>query len=370
MKTDTSGVYIFSIFSFSMIRMRLLNKLVLLTVGFFTLLGCAQQPKDAKATTALPTAIEEINSENMVAAISAKIKHFDEEPLYYLRIGKENCIIEVLVNDMPVYKSYELSNLASPLRINGSILKSGTQTVTVRMYPVGDLIKEAYEYGETITQLGDASNVSIRVIQLDKQGAMGLNDEVELLEYQSPTADANGEVFAGAGLPFYEYAFEFFAKVPYDLSENSWGDAADLSTVDQDILEQKMLTYYKTFLKEYKRGNKDFIAQKYYQSFYVQAQAYYKSKEEIQEMWDEELELLNNPTVKPQPVKAYEMVFYAQGGVAFLRHIDKEDIYYRNKCAGYVEYFRGDDERGVFFGLYLYAPKKGFSKKEFTLIMS
>ncbi|WP_259367356.1 hypothetical protein [Cellulophaga baltica] len=197
--------------------MRLLNKLVLLTVGFFTLLGCAQQPKDAKATTALPTAIEEINSENIVAAITAKIKHFDEEPLYYLRIGKENCIIEVLVNDMPVYKSYELSNLASPLRINGSILKSGTQTVTVRMYPVGDLIKEEYEYGETITQLGDASNVSIRVIQLDKQGAMGLNDEVELLEYQSPTTDANGEVFAGAGLPFYEYTFEFYSKVPYDL---------------------------------------------------------------------------------------------------------------------------------------------------------
>jgi hypothetical protein len=350
--------------------MRLLDKLVLLTVGFITFLGCAQQPKDLKATTALPTTIEEINSENMVAAISAKVKRYDEEPLYYLRIGKENCIIEVLVNDMPVYKSYELSNLASPLEINHNILRTGNQTVTVRMYPVGDLIKEAYEYGETITQLGDASNVSIRVIQLDKQGAMGLNDELEVLEHKSPTTDANGEVFAGNGLPFYEYTFEFYAKVPYDLSKNSWGDAADLSTVDQDVLEQKMLDYYKTFLKEYKKGNKDFIAQKYYQSFYVQAQAYYKSKNKIQEMWDEHLELLNNNTIKAQPIKDYELVFYAHNGVAFLRHKNKEDIYYRNKCAGYVEYFRGDDERGRFFGLYLYAPKKGFSKKEFTLIMS
>ncbi len=353
-----------------MIRMRLLNKLVLLTVGFFTFMGCAQQPKGSKAITALPTAVEEINSENMVAAISAKIKHFDEEPLYYLRIGKENCIIEVLVNDMPVYKSYELSNLASPLRINGSILKSGTQTVTVRMYPVGDLSKEEYEYGETITQLGDASNVSIKVIQLDKQGAMGLNDELEVLEHKSPTTDANGEVFAGTGLPFYEYTFEFYAKVPYDLSENSWGDAADLSTVDQDVLEQKMLDYYKTFLKEYKRGNKDFIAQKYYQSFYVQAQAYYKSKEEIQEMWDEELELLNDPTVKPQSIKDYELVFYAHSGVAFLRLKTIEDLYYRNKCAAWVQTLENGVEYGIFFGLYLYAPKKGFSKKEFTLIMS
>ncbi|WP_041557810.1 hypothetical protein [Cellulophaga algicola] len=350
--------------------MKIIDKLVFLTVGFCTLLACAQQPKDAKATTALPTAIEEINSENMVSAISAKVKHFDEEPLYYLRIGKENCIIEVLVNDMPVYKSYELSNLASPLEINHNILRTGIQTVTVRMYPVGDLIKEEYEYGETITQLGDASTVSIRVIQLDKKGAMGLNDEVEVLQHQSPTTDANGEVFAGTGLPFYEYTFEFYAKVPYDLSENSWGDAADLNTVDQDVLEQKMLDYYKSFLKEYKKGNKDFIAQKYYQSFSVQAQAYYKSIKEIQEMWDEELELLNDPTVKLQSIKDYELVFYAHNGVAFLRLKTKDELYYRNNCAAYIETTEAGTEYETFFGLYLYAPKKGFSRKEFTLIMS
>ncbi|MDO6811298.1 hypothetical protein Q4603_21970, partial [Zobellia galactanivorans] len=124
------------------------------------------------------------------------------------------------------------------------------------------------------------------------------------------------------------------------------------------------------FLKEYKKGNEDFIAQQYFQSFYVQAQAYYKSKEEIQEMWDEHLELLNNNTIKPQPIKDYELVFYVQGGVAFLRHKDKEDIFFRNECIGYIEFYRGDDERVRFFGLYLYAPKKGFNKKDFRLIMA
>ncbi|MRX64880.1 hypothetical protein [Maribacter luteus] len=332
--------------------------------------GCAQQKKDNNTALPVSEKIKEINSKNMVAAITAKVKRYDEEPLYYLRIGKANCLIEVLVNDMPVYKNYKLSNLASPLEINHKILKSGNQTVTVRMYPVGDMIKEDYEYGETITQLGDASNVRIKVIRLDKQGAMGLHDEEEILDHQSPTTDPEGEVFAGTGLPFYEYSFEFFAKVPYDLSKNSWGDAAYLRAVDQEVLEQKMLDYYKTFLKEYKRGNEDFIAQQYFQSFYLQAQAYYKTKEEIQEMWDEQSELLNNSTVKPQPIKDYELVFYAQGGVAFLRLKNKEDTYYRNKCAGYVEYFKGDDERGRFFGLYLYAPKKGFNKKDFRLIMA
>ncbi|MDO6811319.1 hypothetical protein Q4603_22080 [Zobellia galactanivorans] len=346
---------------------------------FIGLLACKQTtPQNAKENkTSEETMLitkdiseQEINSENMVEAISAKVKRYDAEPLYYLRIGKANCMIEILVNDMPVYQSYELSNLASPLEINHKILKSGNQTVTVRMYPVGDLIKEDYDYGETITQLGDASNVRIKVIRLDKQGAMGLRDEEEILDHQSPTKDADGEVFAGTGLPFYEYTFEFFATVPYDLSEDSWGNAADLRTVDQDVLEQKMLDYYKTFLKEYKKGNEDFIAQQYFQSFYVQAQAYYKSKEEIQEMWDEELETINDPTVKPQPVKDYELVFYAQGGIAFLRLKTKDDLYYRNNCAGYIETTEDGIQYEIFFGLYLYAPKKGFNKKDFRLIMA
>ena len=349
--------------------MLLKNKLVLLVV-WSSLFSCGQQQKAPTTTTALPNAIEEISSKNIVAAVDAKVKHFDAEPLYYLRIGKANCIIEVLVNDMPVYESYELSNLASPLEINHNILKSGTQTVTVRMYPVGDLIKEEYEYGETITQLGDVSNVSIKVIRLDHKGAMGLDDEEEVLDHKSPTTDPDGEVFAGTGLPFYEYSFEFFAKVPYDLSEDSWGDAADLRTVDQDVLEQQMLGYYKTFLREYKKGNEDFIAQKYFLTYLRQAQAYYKSKEEIQEIWDEELEALNDPTLKPQPVKDYEMVFYAHGGgVAFLRHKTIEDLYYRNQCAGYVETTEDGIEYETFFGLYLYSPKTGFNKKDFTLVM-
>ncbi|PKV49418.1 hypothetical protein ATE84_1442 [Aquimarina sp. MAR_2010_214] len=314
--------------------------------------------------------IQDITSDNIVEAIHAKVQRYKEEPMYYLRIGKANCLIEILVNDFPAYKSYELSNLASPLRINSKILKSGTQTVTVRMYPVGDLIKEEYEHGETITQLGDASAVSITVTQIDKQSEMDFDDEHEVMKHHSPTTDTEGEVFAGSGLPFYEYSFEFEAEVPYDLSENSWGNAADLKVVKQQYLEEEALTYYRTFLQEFKKGNKDYIAKMYFESIFRQAQTYYNSKDETKEMWDEELELLNNPTIEPQPIKDYELVLYAGGGVCQLRHKNPSDKRLRNKSSAWFLYKRDGRKKAMFYGLYLYCPKKEFKKRNLKLKMA
>ncbi len=346
----------------------------MLWVCFFVLVGC-KQPHNASAmvqnqkkqTTLDQINIQDITSDNIVAAIHAKVQRYKAEPMYYLRIGKANCLIEILVNDFPAYKSYELSNLASPLRINSKILKSGTQTVTVRMYPVGDLIKEEYEYGETITQLGDASAVSITVTQIDKQSEMSFDDEHEVIKHHSPTTDTDGEVFAGSGLPFYEYSFEFTAEVPYDLSENSWGNAADLQKVKPEYLEEEALKYYQTFLNEFKKGNKDYIAKLYFESMFIEAQTYYHSKDEIQEVWNETLELLSNSTIEAQPIKEYELVLYANERVAFLRLKTKEELFYRNKCAGWVKY---DDNYGWFFGLYLYCPKKDFKKRDLKLKMA
>ncbi|KAA1243332.1 hypothetical protein [Aquimarina sp. RZ0] len=349
-----------------------------LWVCFLILTGC-QQMNHAYYYIAqsqqLPVAtckinIQDITSNNIVETIQTKVQRYKEEPLYYLRIGKANCLIEVLVNDFPVYKSYELSNLASPLKINYTILKSGTQTVTVRMYPVGDLIKEEYDSGDTITLLGDTSAVSINVISIDKQGEMGLDDEKGIKKHQSPTKDADGEVFEGSGLPFYEYSFEFEAEVPYDLSQDSWGNAADLSKVKLEYLEKETLSYYNTFLQEFKSGNKDYIAKMYFESFFIESQTEYKSKEEIVELWDEKLEVLNNPTVEPQPIQDYELVLYSEGSVCYLRHKKPTDKRLRNKCAGWVLYKKNGRKKAWFFGLYLYSPKKSFSKRNIKLKMA
>ncbi|MBL4745915.1 MAG: hypothetical protein JKY08_06080 [Flavobacteriaceae bacterium] len=311
--------------------------------------------------------LQNINAENFVEQVASRVKRYKWEPLYYLRIGKANCLIEIFVNDMPVYKSYSLSNLASPLKINKRILKTGTHTVTVRMYPVGDLIKEAYDYGETVTHLGDASSVSVKVVRYNNQGDMGFDDEFEVKSHQSPTKDANGEVFAGCGLTYFEYSFEFHADVPYNLSENSWGNAADLRKVKKEYLNDAVYEYYQNYIHALKNNKKDYIAQKDFIATLVQAQAYYNTEEEVQEIWDETTEFMNNPSLEPQPITNYELIFYADGEVCQLRHKNPSDKRLRNKSSAWVLYKNNDREGAMFYNLYLYCNKKSFNKKDLKL---
>jgi hypothetical protein len=110
--------------------MRLLDNLVVLTVGFFTLLGCAQQPKESKTTTALSTTIEHVNATNIVDYLASQVISYNKQPIYAIRPIQNNCIFVILVNGRPIYREFSLEKLATPLIINDRILKSGTQTIT------------------------------------------------------------------------------------------------------------------------------------------------------------------------------------------------------------------------------------------------
>lgn len=53
---------------------------------------------------------KDITKSNFVEKLKAQIKHYANEPVYYFRINKQNCLIEIYVNDISVYDDYELSN--------------------------------------------------------------------------------------------------------------------------------------------------------------------------------------------------------------------------------------------------------------------
>lgn len=170
-----------------------------------------------------------ITKDNYVSEMMKRIKRYPSEPIYYLRINKQNCLIEILVNDVRQLTDYELSNYVTPDEIAGLILKSGKQSVTVRMYPVEDLINESLgKEGPPIDTLMDNSSVAISVIRLDNNSPKGLNDEVVVTKNLSPSKDGR---FLGAGLPFYEYSFTFQAEVPYELE--GWTKGQDLRKLDQ-----------------------------------------------------------------------------------------------------------------------------------------
>ncbi len=320
----------------------------------------------------LKVPVDSITADNIVEVIANQVQRYEVEPIYYLRIGKANCLIEVLVNDVPTHKNYTLSNLATPLEINHKILKSGTQTITVRMYPVGDLIKEEYDYGDTVTTLGDASAVQITVVQADHKGNQGIDDEEIITTHQSPTKDEAGEVFTGSGLPFYEYTFSFEAAVPYHI-KNGWDTAIDLTKLDQDYVEQQAVTYYNNFLQQIKLGNTDTFARLNYYNMLNQAQTFYKTQAEIQEIWEDELKLLSNTTRELDLFDSgYQILQCASGGGVYLRYKTPEDPQLLHKSMAWVFYKdnQGDDNGWVeYYNIYLYCPKKMYRKKKLEFQM-
>ncbi|MDO6855354.1 hypothetical protein Q4599_17415, partial [Cellulophaga lytica] len=242
--------------------------------------SCAQNTKkDTKIT-------HEFNLDTYVDSIAAQVKHYPKEPMYYLRINQLNCIYEVLVNDEVVAKNYSLMQYASATEINRAILKSGPQTITYRLYPVGDLVKEEIGEGETITTLLNSTEISIDVIRVDDINTYEsiTDDEKLVVKHQSKKNKETGN-FIGTGLPYYEHTFTFNAQVPYELE--GWTNGIDLRKLDQKKLEQAVVTEYKKIQKLYEAKDTETLLNLEYHSFVRLAVTEYRDKQYIKEMVQE-----------------------------------------------------------------------------------
>ena len=336
--------------------MRLLDKLVILTVGFFTLLACAQQPKDSKATTTLPTAIEEINSSNVVDYLAAQVKPYNKQPIYAIRPIQNNCIFEILVNDLPIYREFTLEKLATPLVINDRILKSGPQTITYRLYPIGDLMVQEYGTEETISTLRKNTSMKIEVIQYeDSKLGERLSDEIVIARHTSPI-DKNTDEFIGVGLPYYENTFTFEATVPYE--NEGWLEGQDLSKYDHEELEEIIKKKNLDIGKLYMDKNLDSLIKLEFVKSNTYNIASYRAKEDIQEIFDN----YKNKVLKDkdiQPLEGYQMEFYSEHKIVTLRYsiTTPPDPRLKGQPALYYLY---KDEYGTlvdFLSIYLFLPK-------------
>ena len=225
-----------------------MRKFLYLFFCSYWILGCSQDPKLASVpqkTEAkrmydinqfiIPEA-KDINEQNFASKITGQIQRYDREPSYYFRINKQNALIRIYINDVNIYSDHKLSNIITPIPID-HILKSGNQKVTVKMYPVGNLLNESWGKtdGQPITELSENSEVSIEVICIDEKSPKGLNDEKEITKITSPKE--------AAGKNYYEFSFTFNADVPYQFE--GWTKGQDLTKLDQNLVRKKALEFYK-----------------------------------------------------------------------------------------------------------------------------
>jgi hypothetical protein len=342
---------------------------LILLVCTITLSSCAQQNTDQNNNTKelknekrkimipIPEQSKDITVDNYVDRMVAQVQHYDKEPMYFLRPSQNSCVYEILVNDYPVYKNYRTGQLGTPIEINHAILQSGTQTVTVRLYPLGDLMERNYGKEGYISTLLNNTRMIMRVVKYEAYNISDeLEDEITVIKHTSPTKEGTNE-FIGAGLPYYEYSFTFEAEVPY--INKGWTDGQDLTKFDKEELEKQTLQCYNDYIYIYKNQDINSLLKLYYLSETRVQQSEYHDKEKIKRILNERKKSLEFKNKEFQPVKDYIMNFYGNNRIVALKHPSKEpvDRRLRGRSAFWFLYNNGEGRRVRFSEIYLYLPK-------------
>ncbi len=318
-----------------------MNRIYFLGIGialFTTRLFCQVQ-------TPVSEKYKDITADNFINRMLKEVKHYDKEPRYFIRPVQNNCVFEVLINDKRVYNDYGLEVTATPISINHAILKSGEQTLTVRMYPLGDLLKDNYDTGNTITTLLDNTSMKIEVVKYDAYNiSHRLSDENTVLTHYSPTKEGSKK-FIGAGLPYYEYTFSFNAEVPYHIE--GWQNSQDLTAFDKEELEAQVKKYYKQVKEIYLTEDIDALAKISFGDYLIIAKSKYYNKQDIKEMLNSLEEEIHYKEKDFGNFASEKMSFYGRNKIVSLRHtsFDPIDERLRGESALWFKY--NDEEYGL-----------------------
>ncbi len=300
-----------------------------------------------------------ITANNIKEKVLENVKRYDKEPKYFIRPSQANCVYEILVNDKLMIQEYGIEQYATPIDISSSIHKSGKQTVTVRLYPLGNAIVDAYGEGETVTTLLPKTQMKISVVKYDAFNIKNdLDDEKEVITHNAPTGE-NGK-FKGAGLPYYEYNFTFDAEVPYNLE--GWSKGQDLSKLDQDELKTQVVKYYKGIQKIYENKDQDALARLIFGNYVIYAQTKYWTKQDIEEAWQETIEKLNWKIIEyadQGEYKKYDLQLYGHGKLVALKHpsLEPTDKRSRGYSGFWFKYVDDKIIRGYHIWYNLYLPE-------------
>ncbi|MDO6855323.1 hypothetical protein Q4599_17205 [Cellulophaga lytica] len=286
---------------------------------------------------------------------------YNEQPMYLLRINQEYCTYEVLVNDFPVKKYYRSGKLATAIKINEAVLKSGPQKVTIRMYPYGDLLQQ--EFGEDqpyMSTLNKGSAMLVEVIKVPDWKNYNISKEESIKVVKTKGYD--NQEFVGAGLPFYEFSFTFKAEVPFEFE--GWTNGIDLRKLDSTLLKQKIISYFKMYQKKYEEKDVNSIVNLEYNNVFRTSFSEYERKDQINDLWDEYNRVTNIEDKEFQPLKDYELAFFGDGKIATLKHSSHLGIDSRLRGQSALFFLYNNQSRARFLGMYLYMDKDKYTGKD------
>ncbi len=337
--------------------MKSFKKMSLMLAFYFIIQGCSNSEKPIKSE--IMETDPKLTSKNYLETIFKTVKHYPNEPFYYLFVSHEACYFEILVNGLPIYKYYKPGQVITPIDIYSAINKTGKQTITYKLYP-----QTESQEGAGLKTLVDWTKIKIEVFQRNKAdtGKNAFTNEKRIIKHISLT-ESDGKTFIGKGKDYYEYSFTFDAIVPYE--NTAWENSVDLSKMDQKELLSKTENAYKQVwqMKDSKKED-DFFALLFNREKET-AQCEYSTKHDVSESLQSYMEPILKKDFKMQPLEDYKLVLYGGGRLVCLEQ-NSLDTRLRGESALWAKYKDEDGNViGSFISLYLHIPK---GKTNFEII--
>ncbi|PAM95159.1 hypothetical protein B4N84_07710 [Flavobacterium sp. IR1] len=203
------------------------------------------------------------------------VKSYDYNPVYQVRYENYNCPMELYINDvLVVYLAGDGRSAGEQIvQVPQYILKSGVQTVRVKIYPLLDKNKNFQKFVSRDAEL------KIRVTYQDYEREK-TNECKEVFKAELPKLDHD--------VPFIELGREFTATVPYELE--GWSKGVDLSEEKPEELELEVKRRMLEIADLYRNKNIEGLAKEHYNRVREFNQAFYFTSKENSASWESEIQ--------------------------------------------------------------------------------
>ena len=257
---------------------------------------------------------------------------------------------ELYINDIAARKDYGAGMHNTFIEINPYVLKSGTYNFVLKLLPMPS---EAAKGG---IQPSTIDFLKVAVSKYEKTGNKQQADSYEIVKtYPIPKIEKP--------FPLYEIKGEFTVDLPYELE--GWSKGQDLSKMDKEELENKVVAFYEKLRNGLNDGNyKIFSDPQRTSETYI---FNYTPNEEIGEIENEDNEDLKNCKDRMAPIEDYTLNLYAEGKLVKLERNFTTELYgYKGNIIGLNALIRQGKKSGYLeYPFYIYLPQ---NSDEFVII--
>lgn len=317
-----------------------MRRVILLLIVGVVFSGCAQktikkediikEEDIQKVTTIYKEDIIKGENVQKVANIYKGVKTDKNNSMYCLTVLAANFSFELLVNDCPILSNYAPDVVTRTITIDKAILKSGVQTITLRMTPP---IKEGFNMDSVL---------DFSTIDLDIMLDYGDSDNLKSCDYK---VVSNYPLPREGKLPYYEVNLTFNAPiVAYENDIIGWDNSVDLSKENREDLLKEVEAFYREMIDLYSVSRDvNGLAGKYYNKLLDLSKCYnMKEESDFEGYIDEWVGDVNDQSVFA--FSGYEMKFYGNGRLVKLvkvkdkRYLNANALMREDKEGNYTEY--------------------------------